>query len=130
MMTDLYRKIAGRISDVVLEKMILHRGVRMIALKEGRAIATECEVWVETSRAALTGAGGGGIARAIDGPWRRLVQAGRLLALQGTEWDTITDLTFGTTGSEDWERAILEVIGFSELRREEVQVVLQTRTGP
>lgn len=127
MLTDLYRKIAGRISTVVLEKLVLQRGAGTIGLKEGRALATECEVWVETSRAALTSAGGRGIARTVEGPWRRLVQAGRLLALQGVEWDRIKTLTFGTTDDEDWERGILEVIGFSELRRYEVQIVLRTR---
>ena len=65
----------------------------------------------------------------VDGPWRRFVQAGRLLALQGVEWDTIKDLTFGTAPDEDWERGILEVMGFSELRRDEVQTVLRTRIG-
>jgi len=129
-LTDLYRNIVGRISNVVLEKVVLQRGVGRIGVKEGRAIATECEVWVETSRAALTRAGGGGVARMVEGPWRRLVQAGRLLALQGAEWDKIKDLTFGTTGDEDWERGILEVIGFSELRRAEVQIVLRTRKSP
>lgn len=128
-LADLYRKIAGRISSVVLEKMVFQRGIGRIGFKEGRAIATECEVWVETSRAALTGAGGRGVARMVEGPWRRLVQAGRLLVLQGAEWDRIKDLTFGTTGDEDWERGILEVMGFSQLRRDEVQIVLRTRMG-
>ena len=127
LLTDLYRKIAGRISNVLLENMVFHRGGGRIGLKQGRALATECEVWVETSRAALTGAGGRGVARMVEGPWRRFVQAGRLLALQGAEWDRIKDLTFGTTGDEDWERAILEVIGFSELRRDQVQSVLRIR---
>ena len=93
MLADIYRKIAGRISDLVLEKAVLQRGVGRIGLKEGRAVAMECEVWVETSRAALTGAGGGAIARMVEGPWRRLVQAGRLLVLQGAEWNRIKDLT-------------------------------------
>lgn len=129
MLTDFYRRIAGRISTVVLEKMVLQRGIGSIGSKEGRAVATECEVWVETSRTALTGAGGRGIARMVEGPWRKLIQAGRLLTLQGTEWDRIKDLTFGTTGNEDWERGILEVMGFSELRRDEVRTVLGTRIG-
>lgn len=129
MLADLYRKVAGSVSSVILERMVLQRGVGMIGLKEGRAIATECEVWVETSRAALNGAGGRGVARLVEAPWRRLVQAGRLLALQGTEWDRIRDLTFGTAGDDDWERGILEVMGFSELRRDEVQTVLRTRVG-
>lgn len=132
MAADLYRKISGRISNVVFEGVVMRRGVGGITLKEGRAIATESEVWVETSRAALSGGGGGGrgITRLIEGPWRRLIQAGRLLALYGAEWDRIRDITFGTAGDEEWERGIFEVMGFSELRRDEVQAVLRTRADP
>ncbi|KAF9650708.1 hypothetical protein BDM02DRAFT_3092586 [Thelephora ganbajun] len=130
MLSDLYRKTTARISNVVLQKMVLQRGVGRIGVKERRAVATECELWMETSRAALSGGGSGGrgSARLVEGPWRRLVEAGRLLALQGSEWDRIKALTFGTVGDEDWERGILEIMGFSELRRDEVQTVLRTRT--
>lgn len=127
MLTDLYRKIVGRVANVILEKMVLQRGFGRIDLKEGRAIATECELWVETSRAALS-AGGRGVTRLVEGPWRRLVQAGRLLVLQGSEGNRIRGLAFGTAGDEDLELGILEVVGFSELRRDEVQAVLRTRT--
>ena len=130
MLSDLYRKIASRISNAVLQKMIFQRGSGRVSAKEGRAIATECELWLETSKAALSGGGGGGgrgIGRLVEGPWRRLVEAGRLLALQGSEWDRIKALTFGTTGDDDWEQGILEVVGFSELSRDEVQIVLRTR---
>lgn len=116
-----------RISDTVLQKMIFQRGPGRVSVKEGRAIATECELWLETSRAALSGSGWRGVTRLVEGPWRRLVEAGRLLALQGSEWDKIKALTFGTAGDEEWEQGVLEVVGLSELRRDEVQTVLQTR---
>ena len=126
MVSDLYRKITARISNAVLQKVIFQRGPGRVSVKEGRAIATECELWLETSRAALSG-GGRGVGRLVEGPWRRLVEAGRLLALQGPEWDRIKALTFGTTGDDDWEQGILEVVGLSELRRDEVQAVLRIR---
>ena len=126
MFSDLYRKITARISNTILQKMIFQRGPGRVGAKEGRAIATECELWLETSRAALSG--GRGVTRLVEGPWRRLVEAGRLLALQGSEWDRIKSLTFGTVGDEDWEQAILEIVGFSELGRDEVQTILRTRT--
>ena len=108
--------------------MIFQRGPGRVSVKEGRAIATECELWLETSRAGLSGGGGGRvIARLVEGPWRRLVEAGRLLALRGSERDRVKALTFGTTGDEDWEQGVLEVVGFSELRRDEVQTVLRIR---
>lgn len=130
MLSDLYRKIAARISSVVLHRMVFQRGLGSVSVKEGRAIATECELWLETSRAALSGGGGSGgrgVGRLVEGPWRRLVEVGRLLALQGSELDRIKALTFGTTGDDDWEQGILEVVGFSELRRDEVQTVLRIR---
>jgi len=132
MSADLYRKITTRISNAILHKMIVQRGPGRIGVKEGRAIATECELWLETSRVGLSGGGGGGgggrsVARLVEGPWKRLVEAGRLLALQGSEWDRVKALTFGTAGDEDWEQGILEIVGFSELRRDEVQTVLHTR---
>ena len=127
-LSNLYRKIAARVSDTVLQKMIFQRGPGRVSVKEGRAIATECELWLETSRAGLSGGGGGRvISRLVEGPWRRLVEAGRLLALQGSEWDRVKALTFGTAGDEDWEQGVLEVVGFSELRRDEVQTVLRIR---
>lgn len=131
MLADLYRKITARISNGILQKMIIQRGPGSVSVKEGRAIATECELWLETSRAALSGGNGGGrgVTRLVEGPWRRLVEAGRLLALQGPEWERVTGLTFGTSRDEDWEQGILEVVGFSELRRDEVQTVLRTRVG-
>ena len=114
---------------MVLHKIIFQRGPGRVTVKEGRAIATECELWLETSRAALSSGRGGGrtVGRLVEGPWRRLVEAGRLLALQGSEWDRIKTLTIGRTGDDDWEQAILEVAGLSELRRDEVQTVLRTR---
>jgi len=50
-----------------------------------------------------------------------------IIGPRGIELDRIRNLTFGTAGDEEWERAILEVMGFSELRRDEVQSVLRTR---
>lgn len=125
MLSELYRKIATRISDTVFQRMIFQRGPGGISVKEGRTIATECELWLETSRAALSG--GRGVARLVEGPWRRLIEAGRLLVLQGSDRDRIEALTFGTTGDEDWEQGILGVVGLSELRRDEVQTVLRAR---
>ena len=107
--------------------MIFQRGPGGVGVKEGRAIATECELWLETCRAAL-GGGGRGVARLVEGPWKGLVEAGRLLALQGTERDRIKALTFGTAGDEEWEQGVLELVGLSELRRDEVETVLRIRT--
>jgi len=131
MFADLYRKAAAQISDVILRKMIFSRGPGRVSVKEGKSIATECELWLETSRVALSAGGGGGgrgVTRLVEGPWKRLVEAGRLLALQGSEWDSVRALTFGTARDEDWEQGVLEVVGFSDLRRDEVQTVLRTRT--
>jgi hypothetical protein len=131
MLADLYRRITARISAGILQKTVVQRGPGRISMKEATAIATECELWLETSRAALSGGsrGGRGVARLVEGPWRRLVEAGRLLALQGSEYDKVRALTFGTARDEVWEQGIIDVVGFSELSRDEVQTVLRTRMG-
>lgn len=85
----------------------------------------ECELWLQTCRLALRGSVKTG--RIVEGPWRKLVEAGRLIVVQGPEWERIKGLTFGTAGDEDWERSILDVVGMSDLTREDVCRVLQTR---
>ena len=125
MLTDLYRHVATRLSTHILRRMIMYRGRGRIGQKEARAIMNECELWLQTCRLALRGSVK--TSRMVEGPWRKLVEAGRLIVVQGPEWERIKGLTFGTAGDEDWERSILDVVGMSDLTREEVGRVLQTR---
>jgi RAD50-interacting protein 1 len=126
MLTDLYRRVATRLSTHVLQRMIMYRGRGRIGQREARKIMNECELWLETCRLALRGARAG-TGRMVEGPWRKLVEAGRLVAVQGREWERIRELTFGVAEDEEWEQGVLDVVGMSELTREEVGRVLQTR---
>ncbi|KAJ7169459.1 TIP-1 family-domain-containing protein [Mycena filopes] len=123
-MTALYRRIAARLSEHILQRQILYRG--HISGPEGRAIHTECELWVETCQAGLGGALSGGRNR-VEAPWLKLVQAGRLIDLEGESWDKVRRSTFGTQAQEEWEDVMLEVTGSSEISREEVQRILNNR---
>ncbi|KAF7340034.1 hypothetical protein MVEN_01921300 [Mycena venus] len=123
-MTALYRRIAARLAEHILQRQILYRG--HISGLEGRAIHAECELWVETCQAGLGGALSGGRNR-VEAPWLKLLQAGRLVGLEGDVWDKVGRVTFGTQDQTEWEDLMLEITGSSELPREEVQRILKSR---
>ncbi|KAJ7785875.1 TIP-1 family-domain-containing protein [Mycena metata] len=123
-MTALYRRIAARLAEHLLQRQILYRG--HISPVEGRAIHAECELWVETCQAGLGGALSGGRNR-VEAPWLKLVQAGRLIDLEGGTWEKVQRGTFGTQNQEAWADLMLEVTGSSEIPREEVQRILKNR---
>lgn len=64
----------------------------------------------------------------IEGPWRRLLQASRLVGLEGQAWQTAVDVTLGVTGDAEWEDAMIQAVGFAELTREETEQILRVRT--
>lgn len=104
----------------------MHRGRGRIGTREAKEILNECELWLETCRLALS-AQGKRPGRIAEGPWRRLVEAGRLVASQGAAWEKIRDSTFGMAGDEEWEKGILDIVGMAELTRDEVGTILLTR---
>ncbi|KAJ2919243.1 hypothetical protein MD484_g1120, partial [Candolleomyces efflorescens] len=122
--TTLYRRIAGRLSEHILQRQILYRG--SFSRQEGATLHAECELWVETCHTALAGVLGGGRQR-VEAPWTKLLQAGRLAGAIGSAWETITNATFGTAGEEDWEKAMLETTGLVEMTREDVSRLLRRR---
>ncbi|KAJ7693622.1 TIP-1 family-domain-containing protein [Mycena rosella] len=123
-MTALYRRIAARLAEHILQRQILYRG--HISGREGKSIHAECELWVETCQSGLGGALSGGRNR-VQAPWLKLLQAGRLVGLEGDAWDNVGRATFGTQGQEEWEDLMLEVTNASEIPREEVQRILKSR---
>jgi len=125
-LTALYRRIAGRLSDHILQREILYRG--HIDLREGKATQAECELWVETSRAALGGTLSGGRNR-VEAPWLKLLQAGRLVGAVGESWEKLVDATFGPQSQEEWESVIVAAVGFNEMTREETQRILRIRNN-
>ena len=122
--TSLYRQIASRLSTHILQREITFRGRNRISPTVGKMIMAECELWAETCRLALSRAG----ATRAEAPWRTLLQAGRLVGIDGDQLQKVSAATFGATQDHDWERVLIEVIGLSELSREEVGQVLHSRS--
>lgn len=122
--TLLYRRIASRLSEHIMQRQILYRG--NLTVREAREAQAESELWVETSQGGLAGALGGGRNR-VEAPWSKLLEAGRLIATEGPAWDKAVDFTFGARSADEWDAAMVEITGFSELSREEVGRILRRR---
>lgn len=123
--TALYRRIASHLALHILQRAIMYRGRGRISPVEGKAIRAESELWAETSRHALLPSGA---APRAEGPWRMLLQAGRVVGAQGAEWERIVDATFGVADDQEWEQAMLDVVGLGEMSREDIGRVARTRT--
>ncbi|KAJ3971227.1 TIP-1 family-domain-containing protein [Lentinula raphanica] len=121
---QLYRRIASRLAEHLLQRQILYRG--SFTSTEGRTIHAECSLWVETCRATLLQAFGGSRSR-VEAPWLRLIEAGALVDADGEAREKVVDATFGGMDEEEWENVISEVVGSSELNREEVGRILRRR---
>jgi hypothetical protein len=124
MVTAVYRRIASRLADHILQRQILYRG--RFDLREGKSILTEGELWVETCIVALAGSLSGGRER-IEAPWAKLLQAGKLASAEGGVWHALLDTTFDTHTGVDWEAEITSIVGSLELGRDEVARVLKRR---
>lgn len=122
--TSLYRTIASRLATHILNRQILYRGRSRITPEQGKVILAECELWAETCRLALAKTASG----RTEAPWRGLLEAGRIVGADGESWRKIVDSTFGVLGDDEWEKALTDVVGFSELGREDVGQVIRART--
>ena len=123
-LTTLYRRIASRLAEHILQRQILYRGE--FSLQQGKAITAECELWSETSNVALAGRLNGGRHR-VEMPWLRLLQAGRLVGLEGADWDSVKMAVLRDMSDEDWTQLMVKIVGISELDKEEVCKAIQRR---
>lgn len=81
---------------------------------------------METCHAALGGIFPGGRGR-LEAPWLKLLQAGRLVGADGEKWNKIIDVTFGTQHAGRWESVMTQILGYTEMNREEVERILKSR---
>ena len=119
--SSIYRRIGSHLCTHILQRAILYRRAREITSAERRVLQRESELWVETCRLALPDAGG-----RVEVPWRRLIQAGRILGANDEAWKQILEVSFDDHGQE-WGARITELIDGADLSREEVRMVAKTR---
>ncbi|KAK7041921.1 hypothetical protein VNI00_008903 [Paramarasmius palmivorus] len=122
--TSLYRRIASRLAEHILQRQILYRG--NITLTDGKTALAESELWVETCQTSLAGSLGGGRKR-VEAPWFKLLQGARVMAAEGEMWDHISDATFGGKSQEEWEQVMENMTGGVEMSREEIGRILRRR---
>lgn len=128
--TRLYRRIASRLSEHVLQRQVLFRpGLTRGSARQGltrtqaRVVQAECELWAETSQVAMN------TSRArIEKPWSRLLAAGRLLGADLQRHPRLLDALSGGR-SEGWEQLLDNVTGLGDggLGMDEVKTVLRLR---
>ncbi|KAI0304653.1 TIP-1 family-domain-containing protein [Russula brevipes] len=122
-LNSIYRHIGSHLNTHILQRAILYRRSREVTDVERKALQRESELWVETCRLALPGSG-----ERVEVPWRRLVQAGRILGADGEVWTQILKVSFDDVGAtEEWETRVTELIDGAELSREEVRMIARTR---
>ena len=121
-MNAVYRRIGSHLSTHILQRSILYRRPHEVTDIERKALQRESELWVETCRLALPGAG-----ERVGVPWRRLAQAGRVLGADNEVWMHILKLSFDDVGMEEWESRVTDLVGGTELSRDEIGMIARTR---
>ncbi|THH29732.1 hypothetical protein EUX98_g4456 [Antrodiella citrinella] len=119
----IYRRVASRLALHIIQRQVTYRGRTRLTAQQGKLILAEFELWVETCRQALLRMP----AARTEAPWRSLLQTGRIVAADGERWKDIVEATFGTDQDLDWEQKMVQLVGFSELSRDEAGQVTRTR---
>jgi len=119
--TQLYRRIANRLSEHIMQRQILYRG--SVSLQEGLVILAESRLWVDTCIQALPRES----ASRMEAPWRKLVSAAQLIGADEKTWEQAQSFTSGTLSDEDWVESMEELLGVCDLERDEVRRLLRRR---
>ncbi|KAL5495515.1 hypothetical protein ACEPAI_978 [Sanghuangporus weigelae] len=118
---NLYRRVAGHIANHILQRQVLYRGRSRMSLKQGRAVLEEANLWVEACRMAIGSSG----LRRVEGPWERLLEAGRLLSLEGEAFQQMVNVA--RFGDDRQCEVLAEAVGISEMNTNDVLAVLNAR---
>jgi len=118
--TVLYRTIASHISNHILQRQVLYQGRGRMTSQEGKNVLDEANLWVETSRMALSGS-----VRRVEGPWEKLVESGKLLSLEAEAFAKAVRIS--TTGCEEEFQSFCSELGITSTLREEATDILKVR---
>lgn len=89
-------------------------------------IRAECELLVETCHIAISDSLPGGRQR-VEGPWSKVLQAGRLIGATKEDWELVKKMTLMEMNDDDWAQLMLDKTGLNELSIEHVKQVLDRR---
>ncbi|EJD04214.1 uncharacterized protein FOMMEDRAFT_167449 [Fomitiporia mediterranea MF3/22] len=117
----LYRQVASHIANHIFHRQVLYRGRSRLSPREGRLFLEEAELWVQACRTAMAPSG----LRRVEGPWERLLEAGRLLSLEGEPFHQMVNAV--RLGDDKQYQQLAEVIGMTEMNADEVLPVLSVR---
>lgn len=80
----------------------------------------EVNLWVEACRIAMSGS-----VRRADLPWKRLLDAGRLLSLDGDAFEQVAHAV--KLGEEEEGKKAAEMVGVSDLSIDDIMQILSIR---
>lgn len=104
----------------IVQRGIVYRGRGRATLAHGVKFATEARAWTDACRAALPGQP----ARRVEAPWARLLGAGRLVSLEGGEWERAVGVVFAS--DEEYETCALE-LGVEDVSRADAREIVRAR---
>lgn len=118
LMMVLYKRIASRLAEHILQRQILYRG--HVTAVQGVSILAECQLWIETCQVVV-----GRNTSRIGSPWLKLLYPARIISATGEPWSHLVDAALGAS-DKDWAE-ILGKVGVQDMTKEEVIQIIRTR---
>ncbi|KIJ45675.1 hypothetical protein M422DRAFT_227406 [Sphaerobolus stellatus SS14] len=116
----LYRRIASTLASHILQRRLLMRNVGRLSATEAKGIAEEVLLWVQACQLTVAR-----VVRKVDGPWARLLDAAKLLALDEEHFRSAVSKIFNA-GLQDVEN-VQDELEISELDLAEMKNVIRLR---